>query len=110
MRFYRILGRIRHYIPHKPTSEREVRSFYSFSAYLPDDCKSRAIHFRGHAMLQSRRSSHVEACIGRMYPYVGHRVESAKPKNARKGVKVAQSRGQVLKRAIGKDDWIEIVL
>jgi hypothetical protein len=34
------------------------------------------VHFRGHVMLQSGRSSHFEAFMGRMYPYVGHRVEN----------------------------------
>jgi len=34
------------------------------------------VHFRGNVMLQSPRSSHFEAFIGRIYPYVGHEVEN----------------------------------
>lgn len=33
-------------------------------------------HFRGHMMLQSRRRGHFEACIGRIYPYIEHKVEN----------------------------------
>jgi hypothetical protein len=33
-------------------------------------------HFRGHVMLQWRKSSHFEAFIVRIYAYIGHEVEN----------------------------------
>ena len=61
---------------HKDTSGREIRSFYSFSAFSTDDCKSRLSRSRGHFMLQLSMSNDFEALIGRIDPYVGRWVKN----------------------------------
>jgi hypothetical protein len=59
---------------HKDTSGREIRSFYSFSAFSTDDCKSRLSRSRGHFMLQLSMSNDFEALIDSYEPILSWNV------------------------------------